>query len=349
MGLFDGAVKSEGSSAEIARLLELPVIMVINAASMAYTAAPILYGFKNFDPTVKITGVIFNRVKSASHYSYLKDAALDVGVEPLGYIPYSSHITISERHLGLNTSASYDRESVINAMADHVEKTVDIDRLLNIATIDLDLVEEVNSSPNHGHKIIAVAKDEAFSFIYHENLEVLSRYGRLEFFSPMHDTRLPEADFIYLAGGYPELFADTLASNTEMKRQIADFCHNQGAVYGECGGMLYLGRRLYTENGDSHMMCGVFDIDTTMQNARLTLGYRKIKLNGHDELELRGHEFHYSRICRENEQGSIAQVWNARNETVDTNMFRKGNTIASYIHIYWGEKMEIHKWLPGLA
>ncbi len=349
MGLFDGAVKSEGSSAEIARLLGLPVIMVINAASMAYSAAPLLHGFKSFDPSVKVSGVIFNRVKTVSHYRCLKDAALDTSVEPLGYIPPCSDISISERYLGLNTSASYDRESVINTMADHIEKTVDIDRLLEIASIDLSVQEKVSPPQKHRKKIIAVAKDEAFSFIYHENLEVLARYGRLEYFSPIKDSRLPEADLIYLAGGYPELHADTLAANDEMKRQIADYCLSGGSAYAECGGLLYLGRTLCNENGEKHTMCGVFDIDTTMQDARLTLGYRKIELKDQDVQELRGHEFHYSRVCRENNYESIARVRNARDEAVGTKVYRKGNTIASYIHLYWGEKTDIHKWLPGLT
>ncbi len=349
MGLFDGAVKADGSSAAIARLLNLPVIMVINGASMAYTAAAILYGFRNFDPSVQVAGVIFNRVTSAAHYRYLQEAALDAGVEPLGHIPASSGISISERHLGLNTSASYDREGVINAMADHIEKTVDVDRLLEIATIDLPpTVQEATPVAGRAGKVIAVAKDEAFSFIYHENLEVLARYGRLEFFSPMHDARLPQADLVYLAGGYPELHAETLAANTGMKQQIAGFCAKQGAVYGECGGLLYLGHTLHTGDGAAHAMCGVFDIDTTMQDARLTLGYRKVTLAGHERQELRGHEFHYSRICRENERASVARVSNARDEAVDTAVYRKGNAIASYIHLYWGENTELHTWLPGL-
>lgn len=346
MGLFDGAVKSEGSSAEIAALLGLPVIMVVNAKSMAYSAAPLLHGFRSFDPRVHVAGVIFNRVGSATHYRHLEAAARDAGVEPLGHVPSNEAIAISERHLGLNTSSSYDREGVIDAMAEHIAKTVDVDRLLEIAGVEIPVSEAVTVQSTRSDRVIAVARDEAFSFIYHENLEVLGRYGRLEFFSPVSDRRLPKAQLVYLAGGYPELHAEELAANGDMRSAIATYCGSGGAAYAECGGLLYLGKTLTTGDGTTHPMCGVFDLDTTMQGARLTLGYRKIDLNGQ---ELRGHEFHYSKICRENEEESIAKVRNARDEAVDTKVYRKGNTIASYIHQYWGETQDLHTWLPGLA
>lgn len=344
MGLFDGAEKSDGSSAEIAALLDLPVIMVIDGSKMAYSAAPILYGFKNFDPSVKVAGVIFNRVGSASHYSYLEAAAKDVCVEPLGYLPRNSDITINERHLGLNTSAEYDRESLIDAMADHIEKTVNIERLLEVARIDLPEVEAVQQATEKSDKVIAVARDEAFNFIYHANIEALARHGEVRYFSPLHDRELPEADLVYLAGGYPELHARGLAANADMRNAIAEWCRKGGATWAECGGLMYLGQTLTLADGATHPMCGALDLDTTMQEARLTLGYRKVYPAGAEEVELRGHEFHYSRISRQGEIDNVAEIRNARDQQVPTSLFRVGNTIASYLHLYWGERDNLANW-----
>ncbi|HHE31350.1 MAG TPA: cobyrinate a,c-diamide synthase [Chlorobaculum parvum] len=344
MGLFDGTERAQGSSAEIAALLGLPVIMVIDGSKMAYSAAPILYGFKHFDPSVKVAGVIFNRIGSESHYSYLEAAAKDVGVEPLGYLPRNSNITISERHLGLNTSAEYDREKLIDAMADHIEKTVNIERLLDVARIELPEVEPSRPVAKKLGKVIAVARDEAFNFIYHANIEALKRYGEVRFFSPLHDRALPEADLLYLAGGYPELHAEGLAANADMRNAIAEWCHNGGATYAECGGLMYLGQTLTLADGATHPMCGVLDLGTTMQDAKLTLGYRKVYPTGANGVELRGHEFHYSRISRQGEIDTIGEIRNARDQQVPTSLFRVGNTIASYLHLYWGERDHLVNW-----
>ena len=252
MGLFDRAEKSQGSRAEIAKLLGIPVIMVINAKSMAYSAAPLLFGFRTFDPDLKLAGVIFNQVNTASHYRYLQEAALDAGVEPLGYIPRNEAIAISERHLGLNTSPGYDRERVIHTMAEHIQKTVSIDRLLELTASERPAVP-VSSSFNNlsgkrDGKVIAVARDEAFNFIYQENLDVLEEYGRIEFFSPMDDDRIPACDLLYLAGGYPELYAEKLSRNHAMREQVAAYCRDGGAAYAECGGMMYLGKVFRQKN-----------------------------------------------------------------------------------------------------
>jgi len=325
MGLFDGAEKAQGSSAEIAKLLDLPVIMVVNAKSMAYSAAPLLHGFRTFDPEVKMLGVIFNQVNTPTHYRYLEAAALDAGVEPLGYVPQSEGIAISERHLGLNTSPGYDREAVIEAMADHVEKTVSVNRLLDLSRVVLPpSVSEPCGRvvPSADRKVIAVARDEAFNFLYEENLAVLKEHGEVVFFSPMEDGHLPESHLLYLAGGYPELYADRLAANQAMRHSIAAYCFRGGAAYAECGGMMYLGRSLSAADGTVHPMCGVLDLDTTMQEARLTLGYRKVSLDGLYPHELRGHEFHYSRIDRLGTLQNIAAVANARDEGCTTALFR---------------------------
>jgi len=201
MGLFDGANRMEGSSAQIAELLDIPIILVINAKATAYSVAPLLYGYKHFYPNIKIAGAIFNFVNSESHYQFMKDACEDVGIEALGYVPRNENINLPERHLGLQISAKDNYEETINEMALHLEKTVDIDHLLEICNSKRPKykAESIKSKPKLK---IGVAKDEAFNFTYHENLRALSQLGEIKYFSPINDSSLPEVDFLYLAGGY---------------------------------------------------------------------------------------------------------------------------------------------------
>ncbi len=345
MGLFDGAERSEGSSAEVAKLLNLPVIMVVDAKSMAYSAAPLLYGFRTFDPDLNLAGVIFNRVNTPSHYRYLEMAARDAGVEPLGYVPRSDTMTIKERHLGLNISSEYDYDGMITAMAEHVEKTVNIERLLELSRIEIPCSPGVRFHPSASSKVIAVARDEAFNFFYQENLDVLSEYGKIVFFSPMDDTKLPEADLLYLAGGYPELMAEKLSCNSAMLGCIAAYCRNGGLAYAECGGMMYLGNSITLKDGSVYPMCGVLDLDTTMQDVKMTLGYRNVSLNGGYAGELRGHEFHYSQLKRAGSLQNIASITNSRNEETGSALYRQNNTFASYVHLYWGERRDFPQFL----
>ncbi|MCW8818912.1 MAG: cobyrinate a,c-diamide synthase [Ignavibacteriaceae bacterium] len=347
MGLFDGAVKADGSSASIAKLLDLPVVLVVDAKGVAYSVAPLLYGFKHFDPDVRIAGVIFNRVNSEAHYRFLKDACLDVGVEPLGYVPRNDAMSLPERYLGLNIDAGAGQEAAFVAMAEHVRKTLDIKRLLEIVTVDVSgAAAPLLPVRGKGNAVVAVARDEAFNFLYAENLDVLREYGSIEYFSPLDDARLPGADMIYLAGGYPELYAGKLSDNLAMRREMLDFATKGGVIYAECGGMMYLGRSMTDHEGNRFPMCGVFDMDTSMQEAGLHLGYRKVRLN--DPAyggELRGHEFHYSAITRKGALNNVASIASARNKPVDTALFRFRNTFASYIHLYWGETRDFPGYL----
>ncbi len=338
MGLFDGSVKSQGSSAEIARLLGIPVILVIDAKGAAYSVAPMLYGFKNFDPALHLVGVIFNRVNSLSHYEFLKEACRDVDVEPLGYIPRDDAMSVSGRYLGLNISPDGDQESAISAMAEHVKKTVDVKRLLDICRLDTCDTVPLHEKNSRGKAVIGVARDEAFNFVYAENLDILSRYGVIEWFSPLHDNVLPEADLLYFAGGYPELYACGLEQNRSMRQNIRDFVARGGAVYAECGGMMYLGKSMTGKDGQTCSMCNALDLETSMQDARLHLGYRKVDLSavGYRK-ELRGHEFHYSRLLKTGGLENVALVRTARDKPVDTAVFRYRNTFASYVHLYWGD------------
>lgn len=338
MGLFDGYDNMQGSSAEIAELLNLPVVLVINACSTAYTAAAILYGFRHFRPGVRIAGAIFNFVGSRSHYAYLQQACQDAGVEALGYLPKCKDIEIPSRHLGLNIDQEFCFDEFADRIAAEIGQTVDIDRLLEICMTEIPTLPKEKTVCPTAAKRISVARDEAFNFIYPENIRALAREGRITYFSPLHDCELPPSDFVYLPGGYPELYLRQLSENEEMRRSVLNYCKNQGHLLAECGGMMYLCECIKDTEGTSFPMCGVLPQEATMENMKLRLGYRKIVIKGH---EFRGHEFHYSRMLRDNGNlPSVAKVFNAKGVEVDTPVYKADNVLASYIHIYWAGEEE---------
>jgi cobyrinic acid a,c-diamide synthase len=346
MGLFDGANRMQGSSAEIAMLLDVPVILVINAKAMAYSVAPLLFGLKNFNPNIKIAGVIFNFVNTESHYSFLKDACDDVGIEALGYVPSNAGISIPSRHLGLAISSDNDYETVIENAAQHLATSIDVDRLLSFCkSNEKDYISKVFISEEKleikvDNKIhaksykIAVAEDEAFNFTYFENIKALEKLGEVVYFSPLKDAVMPEADLLYLAGGYPELHLEQLTANTSMRKSILDFCSNSGKVIAECGGMMYLGNQITNADGIGYPMAGFLSIETSMEKAKLSLGYREVQLNGKI---IRGHEFHYSTAVENEILPTIGQVFNAKGIEVETPIYKLKNVMASYIHFYWGD------------
>ena len=342
MGLFDGAVKAEGSTAEIAKLLDLPVILVINAGAMAYSVAPILHGFKTFDPRVKIAGVVFNFVRTESHYTFLKEACEDVGLKSLGYLPPKEDIKIPSRHLGLFIEDSF--EHTIELAASHVEAHIAIDQLLDCGK-HLAVSTRPPKTTSQKKYRIAVARDEVFSFTYFQNLQKFQDLGEILWFSPLHDTHLPQADILYLAGGYPELHLTPLSRNTAMKRDIGSFAAKGGKILAECGGMMYLGKSIIDEQGQTFPMVGVFDFSTSMENKKLTLGYRKISLN---QLHLKGHEFRYSSLIHQHEPASVAKIYSARDMEVSTRLYRHKNVLASYIHFYWAEGRQLEELLESL-
>ncbi|MDY8136621.1 cobyrinate a,c-diamide synthase [Aquimarina sp. 2201CG5-10] len=331
MGLFDGAVKDQGSSAAIAKSLNIPVILVVNASSMAYTIAPILHGLKTFDPEVKIAGVIFNFVKTESHYAFLKEACDTVGIPSLGYIPPNDEISIPSRHLGLHIDQTF--ENVIEKAASHISEHISLPEILEYTN---DYQKKYQNSPTIKSETkkykIAIAKDEAFSFTYQENLKWLENIGEVIYFSPMRDTKLPEVDCIYLAGGYPELYLQELSQNTAMHIQIKDAADKGVKIYAECGGMMYLGKEIIDEKGIGYKMVTIFPFITSMENKKLSLGYRKVVFNN---TEIWGHEFHYSQIMNDDTVPTIGQIYSAREKEVSTKIYTYKDVYASYIHLYW--------------
>ncbi|WP_158798333.1 cobyrinate a,c-diamide synthase [Pedobacter sp. L105] len=345
MGLFDGAVKMEGSSAELALLLQIPVILVINAKAMAYSAAALLLGFKMLIPGLNITGVIFNFVEHESHYKILKEAAEDVGLVPLGFLPNRADIQIPSRHLGLKTGVEIDHEGIIERAASHIEKYIDLDQLLHMTTNTLSPVNLPKQAPLKNSRKILVARDEAFNFIYPQSITALSALGEVSYFSPLNDTILPPADLVYLPGGYPELHLEALAANKILLDQLVSYEKKGGRILAECGGMMYLGNYIADENGREFPMAGILNIATGMQQKKLSLGYKRVNIEG---IELKGHEFHYSKFIGTPVTDTEIQVWNARNELLQLPVFRTKNILASYFHFYFGDNIQaIEKLLFG--
>lgn len=334
MGLFDGYDKMRGSSAEIAKVLKVPVVLVVNAKSTAYSVAPLLYGFKNFDNDIYVVGAIFNFVASESHYAFLKQACTDVGIKSFGYLPRSSEIEIPSRHLGLSLEKEYLFDQFADKAALLIEKYIDLDELLRATQTDADLPFSPEPPPSrvNPNVKIAVALDEAFNFIYHENLEYLKNAYHVTLFSPLNDSRLPEADLVYLPGGYPELFLAQLSANKELHNSIRDYVDGGGRLLAECGGMMYLSSLIADQEGREYPMVGIFPQKASMQDMKLKLGYRYFEYNG---LTVKGHEFHYSHT--RSSQRSIVQQYSAKRLPVDTPLLRYKNAIAGYTHIYWAE------------
>lgn len=338
MGLYDGYEKSRGSAAEIARLLGLPVVLVVDAKSMGYSVAALLHGIKTFKP-INLSGVVFNRVGSASHYRHLLAACEDVGVQSLGYLPNNPELRMPSRHLGLTLSGREEMEHFICLAAGEVAGHVDVERLMDMGMTQTPDESVDSQTASLTSKRIAVARDEAFTFTYRANIDSLRTMGEVTFFSPLHDDTLPACDLLYLPGGYPELYASELAANSGMRRSIKAYAEQGGRMIAECGGFMYLCAAI-----DGVEMCGVFPFKATMEGARLHLGYRQITLDG---ISLRGHEFHYSMVNEgvlPNHVKAIKGQCSALGKPVDTPIYRYKNVLAGYTHWYWAET-GIETWL----
>jgi cobyrinic acid a,c-diamide synthase len=336
MGLFDGALKMEGSSASLAKLLHIPVILVINAKAMAYSAAALLLGFKTLCKDIQIAGVIFNFVATESHYKLLKEAAEDIGIMPLGFIPPNTAIQIPSRHLGLQTDTAINHDQIIEKAAAHIAAHINLQQLLEITRQDVpqDLPQQVKAQ---GNKRILIARDQAFNFIYTETIAAFKTLGSVAYFSPLKDKSLAAADLIYLPGGYPELFLKELSANREMREQLRSYYRNGGKILAECGGMMYLGNAICDETGIAYPMAGVLDFETGMAGKKLSMGYKVVTVNGQ---QLRGHEFHYSQFVNKpayNAKGIT--IVNARNESLSLPIFSSANLLASYFHFYFANNI----------
>lgn len=340
MGMFDGYSRMSGSSADIARILDVPVVLLVNAASTAYSVAATVYGFKNFCKDIKLAGVIFNRVASERHYSFLKDACADVGVRCLGYLKKIPEMEMPSRYLGLSIESQQSMERFIDMAARTVEDGVDLNALLEATQVQESVCVLETLKVGMPKLNVAIARDDAFNFIYPANILALAEHQRydvsVKYFSPLNDNALPQCDMLYLPGGYPELYAERLASNKPMREAVKKYAENGGRIFAECGGMMYL-----TRSVDGCDMCGVLPMDATMHPSKLTLGYRSMEIDGD---VWHGHEFHYSHLENPDALPSIARQTNVKGEVVGTPLYRYKNVIAGYTHLYWGDKDILKLW-----
>jgi cobyrinic acid a,c-diamide synthase len=351
MGLFDGKSGSSeaGSSAEIAKLLKLPVVLVLDAAKTARSIAAVVLGFEMFDPELRLAGVILNRVASESHYEMLRAAIeLSCKTKILGWLPREPAIAIPERHLGLQGAAEAAQggeDTDIDALAGLAEKYFDLDALLGL---ECGLgITEVASAPDrgtsHGDTVrVGVPSDHAFSFYYEDNLDLLRERGvEIVHFSPLHDIALPpDLDGLYFGGGYPELHAKQLSGNRQMLNDVRAFAASGKPVYAECGGMLYLAESLKTADGSNYTMAGVLPLSMQMTDKLVQFGYVIVEftedcLLGLAGTVVRGHSFHYSRVSSQGEVATSYRVRYSMSGREEMEGFRRRNVLASYIHLHF--------------
>ncbi|EAD1186862.1 cobyrinate a,c-diamide synthase [Listeria monocytogenes] len=353
MGLFDGLGidRDNSSTSFIAKCTKTPVILVVDGKAISTSAAAIVDGFNRFDPELTIAGVIINRVASENHFSLIKGAIeryTDVPV--LGYLPKNAAVALPERHLGLVPKEEMtELETKWELLGDLIAEHVDLDRLLAISKTGAELTvrpPEIQV-PDFSGMRVAYALDAAFHFYYQDNLDFIRSTGAtLIPFSPLEEKEVPDADFIYIGGGFPEVFAERLAKNKSMRESILA-AHEQGKpIYAECGGLMYLGSSLEME-AESYEMVGVFDGASKMTTRLRKFGYciaepLEDTLLGKKGTTIRGHEFHHSVFetaeptrmkLTKKRDGEIVKEWYGG--------YQKGNTFASYLHIHFYQNLSM--------
>ncbi|HXG06067.1 MAG TPA: cobyrinate a,c-diamide synthase, partial [Nitrososphaera sp.] len=360
MGLFDGmSGKSNfASTAHVAKILDAPIILVVDASKSARSAAAIALGFLHFDKGLKIAGIILNNVASDRHESHIVDAfASKIRVPVLGIIRRNTQIKMEERHLGLIPTYEMQetKRKALVAAAKSVADQIDIDKILSICGIgvlpDAPVRRKLSSKAR-----IAVALDESFNFYYADNLDALRMSGaELVFFSPVHDNRLPEGiNGLIIGGGFPEVLADRLERNGSMIKSIRNAVQDGIPVYGECGGLMYLTRSIRGYMGEKRVrkMTGLIDADTLMTK-KITLNYTEAQCNGplFGRAHLRGHEFHYSSIeglARDVRFSYIMKKGNGITGEKDGVVVNE-NGLAAYMHLHFANNKLAYKLVQACA
>lgn len=342
-GLFDGFRKTQGSSAEMARLTKIPVVIVVSARNAGYSIAAMLYGFKHFNTELKIAGVIFNQVTSAAQYGFLRETCAEAGVECLGYLPYLEETGLPPRHQALTLPARKSLDLLLNQVAEQLAQHVDIDKLLNLSTrifpctYSLPYISETETDMWTGKRKqrIALASDPAFPFVYRQSTD--KRKGDITRFSPVYGSELPEADIVYLPGGYPELFARQLHRRKRLMEQLREYVEKGGKLLAEGGGMALLGQTLTARpGGTAYEMAGILPYSVIAKDNRPCSGYRQTHYH---DLCLKGYEYRYFDIVPSEEAASLqTPVCNLKGGEVSGSFFfRYKNCIATSVHHYWGE------------
>lgn len=342
-GLYEGIspIEDVGNTASIAKALDAPVILILNARSLVKSAAAVVIGFKTLDPTIKIKGVILNQIKNKKHYLKTKEAVEKLAkTDVIGGIPRDDAIKVEQRHLGLVPAV--ERENIINYIeiwGKVIGENIDLDLLISIMKDSGKLPdgrEDLWYEDNHEKVKIGVAMDEVFNFYYIENLEALeANNANVVPFSPFHDDEVPDVDALYFGGGYPEIFARELESNESMRRSVRKFHEDGNPIYAECGGFMYL-----TDSIDGKKMCQVFDYPSHMTKKPQALSYVIAKAKKNNIISkkgdiFRGHEFHYSKVSIKGKKPDFAfEILRGEGIVNSADGLMKNNTLASYMHIH---------------
>ena len=353
MGFYDGwgGTSTEASSAHVARMIQSPVLLVVNAAGMALSIAALIKGYQEFVPENGIRAILLNNLKSEGHYLLLKKIIEEHnGIKVIGYLPSMKELSLPSRHLGLiPQDEQADLGTKIDLLVNTMERTIDFNALLEVAHQAEDLDSDFQLPVKKVLPVkIGVARDQAFNFYYQDNLELLEQLGAsLVFFSPLNDTVLPVGiSGLYLGGGYPEVFAQQLQENHSMKTVIKDTIEMGIPAYAECGGMMYLGESIIDHSGAEYEMCGVFPVHTEMTTALQRFGYVTVNLTddtvlGHRGMTIRAHEFHYSQVqprlngVQENYCYQIGKPKPDGTETSWTGGLKTKNALVGYPHLHF--------------
>lgn len=331
----------KGSAYDLARLTKTPVILVVNAKGAALSIAAMIEGFKNFRKDVNVAGAVLNNVTAMSYLFYKEAIEKETGIPLLGYMPHMENCNFESRHLGLVTACEITGlQEIINTLAAQAEKSIDFDRLLEIAAVAPALTyTDLQQEKIAGVKI-AVAYDKAFCFYYQDALELLESLGaELVYFSPLEDKQLPECDGLYLGGGYPELYAKVLQDNFSMRASIKNAVDSGLPCIAECGGFMYLMKAFRDKSGQVYDWAGVVDGETYMTQKLNRFGYVVLTAKRDNLLckkggQINGHEFHYSDSTNNGDTFAVAKAsgtkaWEA--------VYTTPNIYAGYPHIHlWG-------------
>ena len=339
MGLFDGKSSPtlSGTTPEIAIWLDAAVVLVLDAAAMAGSAAAVVHGFDTLVSELRLSAVVCNKVAGAKHYDYLRDAiAARCRPVSIGYLPRDASFSIPERHLGLHLAREAFNEERVGRLAEWIDSHLDLDRLLQLSARPSTAITSPSAPASKSARArIGIARDAAFCFYYHDNLELLRALGaELVEFSPIADRTLPpDLDGIYLGGGYPELHAEALSANESMRAAVAEFAANDAPVYAECGGFMYLMQAIVDVEARSWPMAGIFPTRAHMQKRLAKLGYIEVEAADPEcwlppGQRARGHEFRYSTL--DPMPQAVCRMYRGPAEG-----YRMKSVLASYVHLHF--------------
>lgn len=355
MGLFDGiGIDLDNcTSSHTSKILKTPVILVINGKAMAASSAAMVLGYKEIDKDVNIKGVIVNNVRTKTHYEIIKKSIETYcNIEVLGYFPPNEEFSLDSRHLGLVPSVEIDcLKNKFSNLAYEIEKYIDVDRIIEISeTQEVNSEFELNNFIKNNkieNQSIAIAYDKAFNFYYKENIELLEELGlEIKYFSPLKDKKVPKSEYIYIGGGFPEVFSKEIEENESMRKSIKEAHENNIPIYAECGGLMYLGDNLLDTDNKLYDMVGIFKGTSKMTSSLKRFGYcyatakEETILSKNKEI-IKGHEFHHSvfeteekcaYIMRKERDKKVVDEWEGG--------YSKNNTLATYLHTHFYNNLD---------